>query len=74
MMPVQNMCTECAHFDEDAQFDEGVNRCRAFPDGIPPEIWVEGHDHREPVPGDRDVRFEPREDANFDHIDRFGAV
>lgn len=73
MMPVKNMCHECRHFDFDAQDANGMEapRCAAFPDGIPPEIWVQGEDHREPFPGDRDIRFEPHEEADWDHIARW---
>jgi hypothetical protein len=39
--------------------------CDAFPDGdgIPREILLSEVDHRKPYPGDRGIRFEPREPA-----------
>lgn len=33
--------------------------CAAFPDGIPDEILRNEFDHREPVAGDRGLRYEP---------------
>jgi len=32
--------------------------CRAFPAGIPEEIFLNGFDHRKPYPGDHGIRFE----------------
>ncbi len=32
-------------------------RCRAYPDGIPTEILLNKHDHREAYPGDLNIRF-----------------
>lgn len=48
-----SQCVWCRHREP------GGRRCRAFPDGIPPAIAVNRHDHREPYDGDRGVRFEP---------------
>lgn len=33
-------------------------KCKAFPDGIPEEIWIGGNDHKKPVEGDHGIRFE----------------
>ena len=34
-------------------------RCNAFPKGVPYEILMWKHDHREPYKGDNGIRFEP---------------
>lgn len=35
----------------------GYGICRAFPDGIPPEIATGEHDHTKPFPGDQGIRY-----------------
>jgi hypothetical protein len=50
------VCTFCRHLRE-------PRRCDAFPDRIPDAIWEGQHDHREPFPGDRGIRFEAAEGA-----------
>lgn len=47
-------CNECVHLFA------GKTACAAFPDGIPKEILLNRHDHREAYPGDKGVRFEPK--------------
>ena len=54
------MCVVCARFLNSGGFGF---KCEAYPDGIPREI-IEGEwDHRFPKPGDRGLRFVPRDDA-----------
>lgn len=58
-------CLECKHLDL-ASAKRGpdaprVPRCKAFPRGIPDEIYFEGRSHREPYPGDKGIRFEPKD-------------
>jgi len=35
----------------------GTQKCKAFPDGIPEEIWSMEFDHHESYPGDNDIQF-----------------
>jgi hypothetical protein len=51
-------CTGCRHLPEDGE----DMSCPAFPAGIPDEILLGLHDHTEPYPGDRGIRFEPLPD------------
>jgi hypothetical protein len=52
------ICFACINLDGVRPPDGWV--CRAFPDGIPVQILVHQHDHHEPYPGDRGIRFELR--------------
>ena len=40
------ICDTCIH----ALTDKPGARCKAFPDGIPPEILYGGNNHSEPLP------------------------
>jgi hypothetical protein len=55
------LCIFCRHLKE------GSIRCEAFPEGIPDDLLFVLHDHREPYPGDRGIRFElkPGEEASL---------
>lgn len=50
-------CYRCKHRYEQSK-RPGRLTCEAFPDGIPLEIRLNKHDHKEPYPGDNDIRFE----------------
>ena len=50
-------CYECKHFRYERSI---VERCKAFPNGVPAAIFDGHHDHRKPYRGDGGVRFEPR--------------
>lgn len=57
VLPMQ--CFACVHarFTTTPTGGRLPTSCAAFPDGIP-ETMTGGGDHREPLPGDRGVRFE----------------
>lgn len=52
---ISPVCTFCVHFDET---DVLARLCKAFPNGIPLDIWLGQKNHDEPYPGDNGVRFE----------------
>lgn len=47
-------CQACRHYRNNAT-------CSAFPNGIPIIILQDEHDHRKPYPGDRGIRFSPKD-------------
>lgn len=58
----KNICWACQHLqDETTELPGGglTGVCKAFPGGIPLEIFADGFDHREPFPGDQGIRFLP---------------
>jgi hypothetical protein len=44
-------------------------RCQAFEKGVPWEILLSQKDHREPYPGDKGIRFEPKDKAAADYAE-----
>jgi hypothetical protein len=54
---MQEQCSSCSHFR--GSFEKSRPSCRAFPLGIPEEIWEGVFDHNNPFEGDRGIRFEP---------------
>ena len=48
-------CLFCTHLSKSEQ------KCKAFPDGIPDEIWKGENNHTKPVIGDNGIRFELKE-------------
>jgi hypothetical protein len=51
------ICLKCKHFDYD---NETGNTCAAYPDGISWEILTSQLDHRNPLPDDNGIQFEPK--------------
>jgi hypothetical protein len=51
-----SICCWCVHY-----LPEIRDRiCKAFPDGIPMEIWMGENDHKQPYKGDHGIMFELR--------------
>lgn len=50
--PVCELCVHLVNGDE--------RRCRAFPDGIPKEIWTGENPHKTPYPGDGGIIFQSK--------------
>lgn len=58
-MVVLSKCAECKHFIYNKEKREvGIPRCKAFPDGIPMEVFKS----LESVPCTDTISFEPEED------------
>lgn len=56
------VCSRCAHFNDASVFD--VNKsCKAFPKGIPLEIWNGRNPHLQPVEGDNGIQFKLHPEA-----------
>lgn len=54
-MGASKICSRCKHYN----IEEVENHtCKAYPDGIPPEIWLGKNDHTKSYPGDNGIRFE----------------
>jgi hypothetical protein len=47
-----SVCTFCAHY-------QSGQKCAAFPDRIPKQIWLGDDEHKNPYPGDNGIRFAP---------------
>lgn len=52
-------CLDCKHLTETK--DDFTPTCKAFPDGIPHDIFWEKIDHVKPYPGDNGIQFESKE-------------
>lgn len=63
LMP--NLCSACANLMRETPADEDLKRCRAFPEGIPPDIWDGVTSHWDPFEdgSDSDISFEPSEEC-----------
>lgn len=49
-------CFTCTHMVR--RFDARPLQCKAFPDGVPQEIYSGVNDHKKPFPGDNGILFE----------------
>ena len=50
-------CFRCRHLRVGDPQAENRYTCAAFPEGIPQEIITNRFDHRQPYPGDNEVRW-----------------
>ena len=50
-----DVCTLCVHQIIDGSLER---KCKAFPKGIPMEIWMGENPHTQPYPGDNGIQFE----------------
>ena len=53
-------CHKCKYYVEPTEYDL-MPKCKAFPEGIPLEIFREEVDHEKPYPGDNGIQYEPIE-------------
>jgi len=65
------MCMYCKHLTETL---EGRDACRAFPEGIPDEIYLKYYDHRKEFQGDKGIRFEAIDKKAQEHVDELYSV
>lgn len=54
------ICYLCKHFLPDI-WKGKTGICKAFPGGIPEDIWYNREDHRSPYPDDNDIQFEGKD-------------
>jgi hypothetical protein len=73
-------CYACSRLADVRDPDTGtrlVDTCAAFPGGIP-GLMADGGDHRDPLPGDNGLRFDPADTAQardaFAAWQRFAAA
>lgn len=54
-----SVCTRCQHLALDP--NTTLQTCKAFPSGVPEEIWGGSNDHTKPYKGDRGIQFQLRQ-------------
>jgi hypothetical protein len=55
MTMISSICSHCKNYNVE---DVEGHTCKAFPNGIPPEIWLGKNPHTHPFKGDNGVQFE----------------
>ncbi|MBK7056329.1 MAG: hypothetical protein IPQ05_12550 [Leptospiraceae bacterium] len=51
-------CTSCKHLDRSTLPSNKSFACKAFPNGIPFEVWDNKHNHTQTYSGDNGIMFE----------------
>jgi len=49
-----SLCMVCQHFDPE---EKEFLKCKAFANGIPPQLFTGKENHDKPYPGDNGIRF-----------------
>lgn len=62
-MTIYPICLTCKHLRP--KTEGGAMACDAFPASIPKPILMMDHDHHDPYPGDRGIRYEFAEPLKF---------
>lgn len=62
MEGLRPICSACSRYNRPVSYGD-TGTCKAFPMGIPHEIFFGGYDHRQPFEGDAGVRFRLAEGA-----------
>lgn len=52
------LCVYCLHLVRRGDYEPGIFRCDAFPNGIPDAILDNEVDHRKPYEGDQGIQYE----------------
>jgi len=55
-----DVCNKCKHYKPGSS-NEGkgiLGTCKAFPKGIPDDIWIGKNNHKKPYKGDHGIQFE----------------
>ena len=54
-----SVCSSCKHYELSVE-DYSIEKCMAFPEGIPLEIWEGRNDHKTSYPGDNGIQYEKK--------------
>jgi hypothetical protein len=55
------LCLKCKHLHVKSLYEDMIT-CKAFPKGIPTDIFFEAGDHTKSIKGDSGIVFEEKED------------
>lgn len=65
MLGPLSQCTTCARLRPWYATGQPTASCEAFPGGIPDAVWTNSSDHRQEIPGDHGLRWEPNGNESF---------